>query len=1294
MQLIISVVVTLSVDDCVVSGVLKASRKVEVHFVDFGNREVVECENLRDIPAVILNELPVQAVACGLYGVEQAGSVSMWSPADVDTFSDTVYDQLLEVYFTHSQSSDGHCLVHLLKDQENINRKFLRLTNKLSRSYLSPVDAMAAGDASVLAKRSQNVASNSVTEKDVGVTSRAYEYEACTVGEVVNAVAAYVVSPAQFYLHKAAGADALETMMEQLNADCGNAGVSQALNVGIGQPCCALYSQDDRWYRAKCASTSDKQRHSVTVDFVDYGNTDTVDASTIRQLPSGYFTLPVQALHCHLAGVVPTTGSDWSDDAAVFFEELLGDSTHSAKVVSVDKSVYKVEMKTVVQKLIDRGFAKPTADAAAAAAAGTRPAPKVVETSRGPRQHETQQLEMKKPSSWDTEPSAQMPRGGSGGFATERTGTDSTSSAPVSFSPMNVTADVRHSVMVSWVVSPSEFYCQLIDNCRVIEKLSSELRKTYQSAGERALSASDCTVGRCCVAFYEPDRSWYRARIVSRSADQLTVFYVDYGNTEVVRVGQVKQPAAQFVTSPPVQAIKCCLRVADRRASEWTKDEISTFDKAVSAPSLTCKFLDKRDDVYIVELSDQTGRDLAALFGSAAVSGAAAGAAAVSVKADVKTYIYECGLKEKDVVQLEVVYVADSSTVFNCHVVGQTDELDELMAKLADDCQRRPALTSFPDSGQPCAALYSEDNGWYRATVDSIPSDNAEHRIVKFVDYGNIESCPVSSLRELDARFLHVPVRRVDCRLQGMTATSLDDVIDDLLALHFTAAVVAVDSSKVVTVDLKTADTGESFASTHEELFVPSASQPPGDQSAVSVPASQPPRDQSAVSLPASQPPCDEVDVYVTHVVSPSDFYIQMASVESQLTELADQLMEHYESSDADELKLPDVTVGSLCCARYSADEAWYRAVVEDVSTDTVSVRFVDYGNTDVISQADVRRVTDRFTTIPACAWHCQLAVDSAQPSSDAQQQKFVELTEAGEKVFSCSFVSRSQSPYRVNLKDGEVDIGQLLYGSVPTVEVPSTELAVTVTMSDLATTEPPSELTEVCITSAESPSDFYVQLTSVEDELSQLADELTTEYDSLSESDHQLTTVDVGNLGCARYSADSAWYRAVIIDVLNTSEVRVLFIDYGNTDVVSVSTDLKLLHEKFCTKPAFVYHCALQGLRQRPTEDWSDEVKTKFTELTVTEDEMPAVFSCQFVSHDADTGRYLVSLKSADDVDVCGMFADVSDAVTGPVEDHQMTGDQKVDTAFQPVAISPGKHTVSSLSASHAVYVCFKVSK
>ena len=1269
---------------CGVLGVLKATRKVEVHFVDFGNREVVECEELRDMPELILNELPLQAVACSLSGIQQTGSISAWSSADIDTFSSMVSDHLLGVYFTPEQNSDGHHIVHLRLGQEDINRKFLRLANKLSHNYQTPADRKASGDAAMmpsLANRRQSMDSNDVDEKD-GFASRGYKFELGMADELLKCVAAYVVSPADFYLHKVSSTGALEEMMDELNADYEKLGAAQTLTVSVGQPCCALYSADDRWYRAKLVSMSNERRRSLSVEFVDYGNTEMVDATNVHRLRSHYFALPVQALHCRLAEVVPVTGSDWSDDAATFFEEQLGDSVTAVKIVSVDDFIHTVEMNSIAQKLVDGNFAKWKSPVPVTL--GSTKTVQAQKTGSGSWKHELRQLDMIKTGSREFEAASAPQSHGSysrlmsgasgGGFAeaAESWGESNdiasgerndmaSAEQQLSFTSLDIAADTRHSVVVSWVVSPSEFYCQLVDNCRDIEKLSKDLRETYQTSKQHTLSASDCAANRSCVAFYEADRSWYRGRIVSCESARVTVFYVDYGNTEVVRVDQVRSVTAQFMKSPPVQAVKCCLRGADQRASEWTKDETSAFDRAMSTPQLTCRFISKQNDVYAVELQDQTGHDLTSQFCSkptAAVAGATR-EQGLSPKMTMKAceqYQHECGLKVNDVVQLEVVYVADGSSVFNCHVVGQTAELDELMTELGKDCEHCPPLSSL-DIGQPCVAMYSEDSTWYRATIDSIPADDDTSRMVKFVDYGNVESCSVSSLRELGSRFLRVPVRRVDCRLRGMTAASLDDVIDDLLAQQFTATVVAVDtSSNIVTVELRTIDTEESFETTHPELFTR----------------------RTAVSLPAVQPPQGEVDVYISHVVSPSDLYIQTASVEAQLTELVDQLIEVYDADGADELTLSELTVGSLCCARYLSDESWYRAVVEDIRNDVVSVRFIDYGNTDDVCRSDIRRLTDNFTSVPACAWHCQLAAVSSQSSwTDAERQKMVELAAAGEKLFVCTFVSQSQLPYPVTLKDDGIDIGQQLFGSsLQPADMSTSEQAsggiVPGAVSELAAAEPPSDAAEVCVTCAESPSDFYIQLTSVEDELSQLANELVDEYDSLSASDCQLPSVEVGSLCCARYSADAAWYRAVITEIVGDTEVRVLFTDYGNTDVVSTSTDVKLLSQKFCATPAFVYHCGLAGVRQRAADEWTDEVKSRFTELVTSEEQ---VFTCRFVSQDADSGRHLVSLTSAEEVDVCslvGITPDVNESVDAP--------------QIAPHVVSSGKHKVSIVSLNSGV--------
>ena len=1087
-----------------------------------------------------------------------------------------------------------------------------------------------------------------------------FQYELIQPHDDLTFVAAYVVSPSQFYVHMNAKIGALDAMMERLNAELGSVSRRPTANIGIGQPCCTLYSDDRRWYRAKIVSTDERRRGDLCVEFVDYGNTETVAANVVHRLPSHYFELPVQAVQCQLDEVVPITGSDWSDDAAAHFEELLGDVVHAAKVVRVDGSNHAVEMKSVARKLVERRFAKWKGDGAATVVHSGQTS-KTSESSASLRQ-----LEPKKAGWQDTKPvspdfgpggksqsidrqnaysasskiftaacnsvinSRPVSGDGSGGFKSR---TDNapvaapTSPTPQNFTPMNVATNVLQSVVISWVVSPAEFYCQLVDNRRTIEQLSMCLCETYQLTRDCMLSAADCTPGRPCVAYYEHDRNWYRGRIVSRAGDKVTVFYVDYGNTEVVGVGRVQGATAQLLKSPPMQAVKCSLAAVEPGA----------FDQALSLPDLKCKFLNMHDGAYTVELYDQSG--CAFKPPVAAKSPPAAKEKEISTA---KSYVHKHSLKVNDAVQLEVVYVADGSNVFNCHILGQTDELDTLMADLATVCEGHAALASFPEVGQPCAALYSEDGSWYRAVVDSIPAGDESHRVVKFVDYGNIESCDVSSLRALDAKFLHVPVCRVDCRLNGMTALSLNDVIDDLLGQQFPATVVAVDRDGTVAVELKQVDGDELFSATHGELFA-----------------------RATMSLPAEVPPCDPVDVYITHVTSPSDFYLQMASVENRLTELADSLVEVYDADNSDELKLSNLVVGDLCCARYSVDGSWYRAVVESVAADKLSVRFVDYGNSDEVSQADVRRLTERFTAIPACAWHCQFNAMQSFSWTDESKQKLVDLAAAGEKLFVCSFVSRSSSPFPVLLKDDDVDVGTQLFGILPTTE--SAEPSPRGSEVVLPVAVPPSDAVDVCITFAESPSDFYIQLASVEDELSDLADELISEYDSLTADDRRLANVSVGGLCCAKYSADGAWYRATISEIVSAGEVRVLFVDYGNSDVVSTSSEVKQLAEKFCAKPPFAFRCTLAGVG--PVTDCADAEKTKFLELTVTEDEVPAVFSCQFLDQDVDTGRHVVSL-SADGVDMCSKFTD--GAVTA--EAGEVTGDVR---SYPQVDIVPGKHQV-----------------
>ena len=54
------------------------------------------------------------------------------------------------------------------------------------------------------------------------------------------------------------------------------------------------------WYRAKVVSVL-PQESKVEVKLLDYGNTDVVDMKDVMLLPSKFYQLPFQAVHCCLS---------------------------------------------------------------------------------------------------------------------------------------------------------------------------------------------------------------------------------------------------------------------------------------------------------------------------------------------------------------------------------------------------------------------------------------------------------------------------------------------------------------------------------------------------------------------------------------------------------------------------------------------------------------------------------------------------------------------------------------------------------------------------------------------------------------------------------------------------------------------------------------------------------------------------------------------------------------------------------------------------------------------------------
>ena len=113
-----------------------------------------------------------------------------------------------------------------------------------------------------------------------------------------------------------------------------------------------------------------------------------------------------------------------------------------------------------------------------------------------------------------------------------------------------------------------------------------------------------------------------------------------------------------------------------------------------------------------------------------------------------------------------------------------------------------------------------------------------------------------------------------------------------------------------------------------------------------------------------------EIPCTVTHITDHHNFSIVFQDKEYLYTELLRQLA-LFSPSD---LRAPTLGSGDACLALYPADNTWHRAVVTEApSKKTVTIRYVDYGDTKKVKIADVQTIPSMLCQYPARAVKCKL---------------------------------------------------------------------------------------------------------------------------------------------------------------------------------------------------------------------------------------------------------------------------------------------------------------------------------
>ncbi|KAM5125269.1 uncharacterized protein ACMZJ9_022327, partial [Mantella aurantiaca] len=108
-----------------------------------------------------------------------------------------------------------------------------------------------------------------------------------------------------------------------------------------GDVCGAFFSEDGSWYRGQVKGVP--SGGAVSVQFLDYGNAEEVPMDKLCKIPSSFLELPFQAVRCSLAGVKPA-GEMWDIRATETFQKSVARIKLRAKAVSRKEDGYCVQL--------------------------------------------------------------------------------------------------------------------------------------------------------------------------------------------------------------------------------------------------------------------------------------------------------------------------------------------------------------------------------------------------------------------------------------------------------------------------------------------------------------------------------------------------------------------------------------------------------------------------------------------------------------------------------------------------------------------------------------------------------------------------------------------------------------------------------------------------------------------------------------------------------------------------------------------------------------------------------------
>ena len=649
-------------------------------------------------------------------------------------------------------------------------------------------------------------------------------------GQTLSVQVLHVESYTSFFCQLQNRIVAREEMMDKLNGYCKSRSRDEGRKDYIqpGMYCVAKFGGDDGWYRVRIMKQT--TRMDYLVHYIDYGNAETVNIKDLRPLPPQFTRLPAQAIECSLSGI-----------------SVIGKTAElSKKLMSLtDGKDMKAEIMSVSEKKLDVDL---------------------IDASNGliinyelNKIYEARQTAVEISHRLYTKPSRSVLPAAP------------TSSKKTTYTKRSLPVKETMIVYASHIESPTKFYLQVASEEDELTSLANNLNEEY-SAMSTSQSRLKCPeVGSVCVAQFSEDQNWYRGTIIELSGTQATVRFLDYGNTDKVRIVELKDVTDKYLNIPGF-AIECCLKAS----GEITTEVSAKFEELMMAEEadITAEFLDPKLLPVPTKIV-VNGNDMISTLGLTVDT----------TRPTYKTPSISSAIKVK-VIPTSI----ESPSSIHVQIAATEDESQEVVDAVNDfytNLGKEELVLVDPTEGLACVAQFSEDELWYRAIITNITDNQAT---VIFVDYGNTDTVHLDSLKEVTDDFLQISPFAIRCKLRNASEPSAgwpDEVCstlesslleeDALVAAEFHTTNIPVEADLFVnTRNVLDMLNLEKYTETVESGRIEST------------------ETSTEPIYPTSVPPEGLVPMRICTSCSPTYFYVQLLADDIELEAYAGKLQEEY----------------------------------------------------------------------------------------------------------------------------------------------------------------------------------------------------------------------------------------------------------------------------------------------------------------------------------------------------------------------------------------------------------------